>query len=115
VGVLTCVTTAVTQVQDGPFVTTGHPAATEIDGFFANDICVALGYSAAPLQWDTITVVGPGLIVTRDLTTITTTMRHGLNGKVFSTSSAEASHDRVLVSVSYAPGGGTDVHCHVNT
>jgi hypothetical protein len=108
-GVLTCVTSAAAQTHLGPF----DPVApvTTVGGFTAAQICDLLN---APFSADTIHVVtGPGFLLTESVTTTTTTMRHGLHGKVFSTSSTAG--NPTLVGIGQAPGGSTTIACNVNT
>jgi hypothetical protein len=102
-GVLTCVTTAVTQTTDGPF-TAPTPVAT-LGGFTASQVCsTAVGRQS---DYDTVQIVGPGLFLTVSVTTTTTTMQHGLHGKLFRTSSVTGSP--VLVGL---PGiGDTYIVC----
>jgi hypothetical protein len=84
-GVETCVTTTTTTSTAGPFYTTGFvPATTTFGGVTGQQICDLYEGNGTP--WEYIRL--SGLSLKETVTTTTTTERHGLNGKVFDTSTS---------------------------
>jgi hypothetical protein len=80
-GVLTCVTTRTTTTTVGPFTTDGQIGATEtFGGLTGEEICE--GFFHIP---DAVAVEFTELSFTKNVVTATTTRRHGLSGRVFST------------------------------
>jgi hypothetical protein len=79
-GVLTCVTTTTTTTTAGPFSTNGEVPITTTFGE------VVTGTQLCPSGADGVQL--NDVYFNETVTTTTTTERHGLNGKVFNTSTA---------------------------
>jgi len=80
-GVLTCATSTTTTTTAGPFTTDGQIGATEtFADLTGEEICE--GFFGVP---DAVAVEFTELSFTENVTTTTTTKRHGLGGPVFST------------------------------
>jgi hypothetical protein len=83
-GVQTCTTTTITSSTVGPYITNGYvPASTTFGGVTGEEICAVLDPG---VYYTEVELHNVSLDVT--ITTTTTTQRHGLNGKVFQTSTA---------------------------
>lgn len=97
-GVLSCVTSSSTTTTVGPFTTNGFVAASTTFGRFTGaQICTAeLGGSYAK-------ILLTGALLTETVTTTTTTLQHGLHGKVFDTSTSTSTS---LTNVIFGPGDG---------
>jgi hypothetical protein len=80
-GVLTCVTTRTTTTTVGPFETDGQfPASTTFAGLTGTQICD--GFFHVP---NAVLIDMDAYSFRKTVVTTTTTMRHGLSGRVFST------------------------------
>jgi hypothetical protein len=95
-GVETCVTTAAVTGTFGPFATPGAdangssgapvPGSDTFGGATGTQICDTYDNSSYP--WGGVYMFGVSF--TGTVTTTTTTVRHGLNGKVFDTSTSQS-------------------------
>ena len=122
-GVLTCSTTTTTKVSEGPFNTPGAfistseivegtlvPGSTVFGDFTGTQICMFenTGTQVTTGVWTALTNV----VVNGVITTTTTTQRHGLNGKIFATSTSTSSSITNLTAGSPYTGEATfDVGC----
>jgi hypothetical protein len=99
-GVLTCVSTTTNATSVGPLSTSGAvtPPAT-VDGLTVQQICVAVfGTSFGTFTDTALTNITFDVTVTAT----TTTERHGLNGKIFDTSTSASS---AITGYQYQAGG----------
>jgi hypothetical protein len=98
-GVLTCVTTSTTTATVGPFTTDGQIGASEtFGGLTGEQICE--GFFHIP---DAVAIDMDAYSFKKNVVTTTTTKRHGLNGKVFST--------RTTSTATYAGLVGGGLNC----
>jgi hypothetical protein len=100
-GVLTCTTTTTSTITAGPFnctVATCEPPAT-FGGFTTDQICQ---FNGTPASAATVFI---DVTLIETVTTTTTTEQHGLNGKIFNTSTS--SGPPTLVSVGGDPECGS--------
>jgi hypothetical protein len=92
-GVLTCTTTTTTTVTEGPFTTNAVPLSTVFGDFTGLEICLAAFGPPPyppPVTWEFVGFMFD-VFVTGTVTTATTTQTHGLQGKVFASSSTSSS------------------------
>ena len=100
-GVLTCSTTTKTKVSEGPFNTPGAsvstsglvegtlvPVSTAFGDFTGNQICMFENTATQVTTRVWTEVALTNVVVNAVITTTSTTQRHGLNGKVFATSTS---------------------------
>ena len=99
-GVLTCVTTTTRTVNVGPFTTDGQIGASEtFGGLTGEQICE--GFFHIP---DAVAVEFTELSFTKNVVRTTTTKRHGLHGRVFST--------RTTSTATFGSRTGGGLNCH---
>jgi hypothetical protein len=109
-GVETCVTSTSVTGTFGPFTTPGAhsggvvPGSDTFDGATGTQICDV--YFGDSYTWSVVQFIAVSWVGT--VTTTTTTERHGLNGKVFDTSTSQSASVNSVDSVN---ADGSNVGC----